>query len=179
MKKNKEIIRVQPVYTILIWLILIIVFFAFLVFPIFVWEDQNMFSELWYILISILLTLSIIILVYYIQVAILNEEGIIIRGLFYTIAKIRWADINKIEERSIVTYDNRIPVLLKWFIIYIKKQKNVKFKRGGINKKNKAPWYIIATKKNREIIGKYYMVRVVRGTGQGGQGDGGSDQEKY
>jgi hypothetical protein len=45
----------------------------------------------------------------------------------------------------------------KWLLIYTYGESYEK-RRGGINRKNKPPYHIIATKKNKEIIAQYYNI---------------------
>lgn len=100
---------------------------------------------------------ALIVFIYYIQFAIIDENGITIRGLFYRIAKIRWDEIAEITCKKVVTYDNRTNVLLSWLLIKRDKTEYVKGLAGS-NKRNKSPWCIIATKRNKEIISKFYEI---------------------
>lgn len=121
------------------------------------WDDSGAVPILWYSLMGICSLISLIILLYYLQFAIIDENGITIRGLFYRIAKIKWEDIAVITCEKIVTYDNRTNVFLSWLVVKCDKSEYVKG-RAGRNRRNKSPWCIAATKRNKAIIGQYFTI---------------------
>ena len=153
----KRILRVQPIYTMIIWgvtfgLMMVIVFLE----KILNWEKSEIgITILYYCLMGLFATISLIIFLYYLQFALVDENGIVIRGLFYKIAEIRWTDIKEITIERLCTYDNRSNIFLRWIIIKLASKEYVKG-RAGRNRKGKSPWYIIASKKNLAIIANYY-----------------------
>lgn len=157
-KKDKAIIRIQPIYTPLIWLIAtcILVFFIFLG-HILGWETTGISAIIWYILMAVLALTSFTIFVYYCQFASIDKSGIKIRGVFYKIADIKWDEIYSIKKESLVTYDNRTNVSLMWLVIRLNMNDSI-IGRAGKNRRNKPPFYIIASKKNINIIGQYFEI---------------------
>ena len=89
------------------------------------------------------------------ETASVDENGIVIRGLFYKIAEVRWTDIKEITIERLCTYDNRSYIFLRWIIIKLDSKEYVKG-RAGRNRKGKSPWCIIASRKNVAIIANYY-----------------------
>ena len=94
---------------------------------------------------------------YYLQFAIVDEKGILIRGLFYKIATLRWSDIKEITSEKVVTHNSRGGISLNWLIIKTDKKEDV-HGRAGANRRKKSPWTIIANVRNRTIIGNYYLI---------------------
>lgn len=121
------------------------------------WDTSGNSSIVLYCLMGACSLISLIILLYYLQFAIIDENGITIRGLFYRIAKIKWEDIAVITCEKIVTYDNRTNVFLSWLVVKCDKSEYVKG-RAGRNRRNKSPWCIAATKRNKAIIGQYFTI---------------------
>ena len=80
-------------------------------------------------------------------------SGIKLFRLCFYIVDLKWDEISSILENEIYTHESRgIPVIAyNWILLYTHGQSYEK-KRGGINRKNKPPYHIIATKKNRAII---------------------------
>lgn len=143
-------------YTMLIWAVALgmLVFFMFLGHIGGMSQSENICM---YCVFGSLAAIVLIVFIYYIQFAIIDEKGIIIRGLFYRIVKIQWNEIAEITCEKIVTYDNRTNVLLSWLLIKRDKAEFVKG-RAGRNKRNKSPWCIIATERNKEIISRFYDI---------------------
>lgn len=155
---KKKILRVQPLYTMLIWFVALSSFVFLLFLPqILQWETGGPYGVIYYCTMSVCASISVIILIYYLQFAYVDSEGIVIRGVFYQIVKLRWKDIRKVTCEKIVTYDNRENIYLKWIVIKTHSSDEVEG-RAGRNKKNKSPWCIIATKKNMEIISQYIEI---------------------
>lgn len=155
---KKTILRVQPIYTILIWFIAFCCFVFFLFLPyIFKWDSSDIYGIIFYCVIGICALVSLMILVYYIQFAYVDSEGIIIRGLFYQIIKLRWKDIDNIVCQKIITYDNRTNIYLNWIIIKLHDAEYIQG-RAGRNRRKKSPWCIIATKKNIAKINQYFQI---------------------
>ncbi len=143
-------------YTMFLWAVVlgVLVFFMFLGHIGGMSQSDNICM---YCVFGSIAAIALIIFIYYLQFAIINENGITIRGLFYRIVKIQWNEISEITCEKIVTYDNRTNVLLSWLLIKRDKTDFVKG-RAGRNKRNKSPWCIIATKRNKEIISKFYEI---------------------
>ena len=92
------------------------------------------------------IVLWVYVVLYYLQFAYIDQNGIEIRGLFYQIVKINWNDIYTISNNKVLTYDSRGYINLNWLVIKASK-KDCIIGRADRNFRNKAPWYIIATKK--------------------------------
>ena len=153
----KKILRVQPWYTIIMTAVVFICFVVFLFLgQIMNWEE-NSFSILWYFLIGICALIALAIFMYYLQFAIVDEKGILIRGLFYKIAILHWSDIKEITSEKVVTHNSRGGISLNWLIIKTDKKEDV-HGRAGVNRRKKSPWTIIANVRNRTIIGNYYLI---------------------
>ena len=153
----KKILRVQPIYTMIIWgvlfgLMMIMVFLE----KIMNWEKSEIgITLIYYCFMGMCATVALIIFLYYLQFALIDENGIVIRGLFYKITEMRWIDIKEISIERVCTYDNRSQVYLRWIILKLNNNECIKG-RAGRNRKGKSPWYIIASKKNLAIIKNYY-----------------------
>lgn len=158
-KKDKDFIRIQPIYTPTIWLITTCVFIVLLFLEqILGWEKAEVgYAIIWYIFMGGIALVSFAIFIYYCQFACIDKSGIKIRGVFYKIVEIKWNEIYSINKESVVTYDNRTNVSLKWLIIRLNKNDSI-VGRAGRNRRNKFPYYIIATKRNIEIIGQYFQI---------------------
>lgn len=156
--KNKKLIRVQPIYTMVIWFIAfcILIFFIFLP-QLLKWEGTKDKYIIWYCLIGTCAFVSLLIFIYYLQFAYISKDGIIIKGIFYKIAQIRWEDICCISYEKLITYDNRENIFLKWMVIKMAESEFI-HGRAGRNRKGKSPWCIVATKKNIEIISQYFPI---------------------
>ena len=153
----KKILRVQPIYTMIIWgvlfgLMMIMVFLE----KIMNWEKSEIgITLIYYCFMGMCATVALIIFLYYLQFALVDENGIVIRGLFYKITEMRWMDIKEISIERVCTYDNRSQVYLRGIILKLNNNECIKG-RAGRNRKGKSPWYIIASKKNLAIIKNYY-----------------------
>ena len=153
----RKILRVQPWYTMIMTAGVFICFVVFLFLgQIMSWEE-NSFSILWYFLMGICALISLAIFIYYLQFAIVDEKGILIRGLFYKIAILCWSDIKEITSEKVVTHNSRGGISLNWLIIKTDKKEYV-HGRAGINRCKKSPWTIIANIRNRTIIENYYLI---------------------
>ena len=145
--EKKTILRVQPVYTMLIWFIALCCFITFLFLPqILKWEVYAVDAIIYYCLMGLCAVTSLLILLYYIQFAYVNSNGIVIKNLFYQITSLTWDEIHSINYQKIMTYDNRTNISLNWIVIKLHASE---FVRGsaGRNRRKKSPWCIIATKK--------------------------------
>ena len=121
------------------------------------WDGDVGIKVLWFTLTGGGLILALFAFIYYLQFAIANDDGITIRGLFYKIVELRWVDIVSAEAKKCVTYDNRGTISLLWIILKTDKKQEV----GGLageNSRKRAPWYVIATKKNMKIIGQHLKI---------------------
>ena len=153
----KRILRVQPIYTMIIWGVM----FGCMMAIVFLGEILNWgksetgITILYYCLMGLFAIISLIGFLYYLQFASVDENGIVIRGLFYKIAEVRWTDIKEITIERLCTYDNRSYIFLRWIIIKLDSKEYVKG-RAGRNRKGESPWCIIASRKNVAIIANYY-----------------------
>lgn len=158
MEKGKKLfLRVQPVYTMIVWFILFCAFFFLATFPFWLWEREGA-----WIIYSVLMVLGalclLVISIYYCQYAAIDEKGICIRNIFCTIAKAKWSGIYSITKQKLVTHESRGSISFNWLVIRSDKKDRVRG-RGGENKRNRPPWYIIATKKNIAAIEKFCTVK--------------------
>lgn len=156
--KNKKILLVQPIYTLLIWGILLccLIFFNFLPL-LFNWDFAGFYSIIYCCLFVILTLITLAKFLYYLQFAIIDNDGIIIRGIFFKTAKVLWEDIYDISHEKIVTYDNRENVALSWLVIKLDESELI-HGRAGKNG-SKSPWCIFASKKNISVISQYIQIK--------------------
>lgn len=156
--KGKKILRVQPVYTMLLYLFMVLCFVFFLFMPsILKWDSSGIYDIIYYCLMGSCCCFAAAMLIYYIQFARVDSEGIVISVLFYPIAKVRWEDVHSAVCCKVLTYDNRTNVYLKWIVLKCSASDYVRG-RVGRNKKNKSPLCIIATAKNIAVISQYIEI---------------------
>lgn len=154
----KKIIRVQPRYTMILWAIIFLACLSLaFIGEVLGWDSSGAAPIFWYCLMGICSLISLTILFYYLQFAVIDDDGITIRGMFYQIIKLKWEEIATISCERIITYDNRTSVFLSWLVIKLDSFEYVNG-RAGRNKRNKSPWCIIATKHNMEIISQYFKI---------------------
>lgn len=103
--KGKKILRVQPVYTMLLYLFMVLCFVFFLFMPsILKWDSSGIYDIIYYCLMGSCCCFAAAMLIYYIQFARVDSEGIVISVLFYPIAKVRWKDIQSAVCCKVLTY---------------------------------------------------------------------------
>lgn len=116
MKRGKKKIKliVQPLYSMIIWLILLLAMLMLLVFSNIFWEAEQ---SIWKIAFNVCISLMILICAYSFlritQIAIILETGIIIKNIFGKIAWIEWEGIVSVTKEKLVTYDSRGHISLR------------------------------------------------------------------
>ena len=92
--KDKPIqtIRIQPIYSSLVYLIMVLLCLLVLLFPIFLsWKPVSIWIRIaYYLFFSLLALWSAVRCVQFMQYAVLSEKGILIRNLFKQIVFINW-----------------------------------------------------------------------------------------
>lgn len=123
-------------------------------FSLVVLEGESIFSLVFVNIFFSVLSLYLISLeLRAIQFAIISKEGILIRCLFYKIVFINWKEIYNIEIKSLYPLPFARPggKYRKFIVIYTDKKQTANY--GGLNKrKSLPPWFILANKKNVEVI---------------------------
>ncbi len=153
MKRGNQKVKliVQPLYSIIIWLILFLAMVSILIFPNIFWETERL---IWKIAFNICISFMVLICAYSFlqitQIAIVSETGIIIKNAFGNIACIKWEMIVSITKEKLVTYDSRGQISLNWIVIRTENSQIANTRAE--NKRNIAPWQIKASKKNISII---------------------------
>ncbi len=132
-------------------LILLLAMTAILIFPNICWKEGLL---IWKIVYNVCVSLMTLYCVYWllevIQIAIISETGITIRNIFGNIACIEWETIASVTKEKVVTHASRAQILFDWIIIRTDNSQTVNYLAK--NKRNIAPWQIIANKKNMAII---------------------------
>ena len=162
---KKVFLRVQPIYKILVHLLLVLIFSMPPLMLLLEYNEE--INDIWYwisliVFVAILIPYIFLFLRYF-EWAIVDEQGITIKCLFGTINFFSWKDIAHIkvvkDELRPARYNvtRKAVVLLKWITIKtsIGEQANLGFNK----KKNKAIW-ITANKKNIEIINLFAKTRL-------------------
>lgn len=161
MKKGKIILRVQPIATIGTWLILLAIFILFIFMP--SWgnfEKSELDSKIiFYSILVIICLLCFISFIYQLQYAIVSEDGIIIKNLFFTFISIKWREIYEISQENLFIFDRGTKKYC-WLIFRLNQKDQIK--KVGKNIRNEAPWQIIGTKRNIEIIEKYHEIKKIK-----------------
>lgn len=162
MDKEKYILRVQPIYTILICLITFILLIILIFLPSWMnWEDtESLWGYIWYSSMTLFSLYFFGLFLYNLQYAIVDDKGIKIKSLFYVIAYIEWKEIHEILKKDLVTHDSRGAMVFCWLIIKVNKKDAIR--RVGINRRNMPPWQIIGSKRNIEIIEKYHDIKKIK-----------------
>lgn len=156
MKKDKQKIKliVQPLYSMIIWLILLLAMTALLIFSNIFWEAEQ---SIWKITFSVCISLMAFICAYSFlhitQIAVISETGIIIKNIFGNIAWIEWKMIASVTKQKLVTYDSRGHISLNWIVIRTDNSQTAN--KCAENKRDIAPWQIKANKKNVAIIEEF------------------------
>ncbi len=154
MKKKIEILRMQPVYLILVSLT---VFCAFILL-IFVPNMANWRTDIWRIIWYIVSIAGALFWLFQflknMQFVIIKNGNIVIKSyIWITIAKIVPEKIIYITMESLPVQSNPGSPVLDWITIYINEKPKLKIKTYGANDfKGGFSWRIIASKHNLEVI---------------------------
>lgn len=162
MKKGKDALCIQPIYSIVIYYILGVISFTLILVPTLLsWEESKwMIKILWYVIMILFLVFGLIMGTLHIQFAEIDKETIIIKNLFYIIADVKWNDVASVKKKRILTYDSRGYISLEWIVI--RTDENQKIDKAKVNKKNVFPILIIANRKNLSILKKYVKIEKER-----------------
>lgn len=154
-KSEKILLMVHPIYTIMIWLASLFIFIALLILPNIFWKMNEQLA--WKIVYNasfvIITSLCIFKLINFMQIAIISDEGILIKNLFRIITNTKWTSIIEVNIENLVTYNSRGIILLKWIVFKTNISQIADL--GGINKKNKGPWQLKTSKKNLKYIKEF------------------------
>lgn len=135
-------------------IVLFILLFALvllIVFPNIYWKSEPLILNILYnCLLFIFAFFSFLLLLKYIQIAIVSERGVDIKNLYGTIGRIYWKDISSLNREKIITHSSRAVISFDWIVIRTEEGQVVH--DGAENKRNNPPWQIIYTKKNISII---------------------------
>lgn len=147
MKENKKIkLIVQPLYSMIIRVILLLAMITLLIFPNIFWQTKQL---MWKIIYNIFFSLITLICLYsllqIIQISIISKTGIIIKNIFGNIACIEWKMIASIRNEKLVTYDSRGTISLNWIVI---RTENSQTAHKYAKNKSSAPWQINANTTN-------------------------------
>lgn len=159
--KKKKLIRVQPVYTATMLLVYLVILLgvAFLT-PIICSSIYGEVAVELYIFMCCIGGFGAMfifgIFIAYLQFAEVDETEIIIRRLFHTIVSLQWTDIQSIVIQRHGIFE-RDPTSFLWLVIKTDKKDEVQG-LAGINRRNKPPYCIVASKKNIEIIERFFEV---------------------
>ncbi len=85
-----------------------------------------------------------------VQIAMVDNEKIVIKDLFRTIAIIKWSEVYSIKKQALLI-QNTI-----FYYLVIRTEKGPEIWKGGINKKDRFPMIIYATKRNIAIIKEHW-----------------------
>lgn len=154
MRKNKIKLRVQPIYSIVIYFVLGLIFLFFMFIPTLLsWKESTWIIEvLYYLVMTLFFVYGFVQGVLHIQFAEVDKEKIIIKHLFHTIAVVKWTEISSVKKEKILTYDSRGHICLDWLVIKTDETQQTPY-RAKYNRKGVFPILIIANKKNLSILG--------------------------
>lgn len=145
---------VQPLYSMIIWLILLLAMTAMLIFPNIYWKsDPLIWKIIFNVGFSVMALLCAYAFLHFVQIAVISQNGITIKNIFGNIAYIKWETIVSITKEKLVTYNSRGNIYLNWLVI--KTDNSQTAIEPVTNKRNIAPWHIKATDKNIAIIEEY------------------------
>lgn len=144
----------------------VVVFFSIAILVIFSVLPDSSPDTLWdvvlaYILSVFFLTYSIINMLYSIQRAEINEDGITIYSVvFSTIKVIKWNELYDVRTESLITFttvNGGYSSSRDWIVLYTDSSQLEKVHNGLCNRKNKGPWYIACTKENLAVVTEYLI----------------------
>lgn len=159
MRKYKIKLRVQPIYSIIIYFVIGLIFLFFMFMPTLLsWEKNSLlFEVLSYLVSSVFFVYGFAQGIMHIQWAEVDKEKMIIKNLFCVIAVLKWSEINKVKKKKILTYDSRGYICLDWLVITTDEHQEIPY-RAKYNKKGVFPLLIIANRKNLDVLGKYIKI---------------------
>lgn len=154
-KSEKILLMVHPIYTIIIWIASLFIFIALLIFPNIFWKtnEQLAWKIVYNVGFAIIACLCIFKIINLMQIAIISDEGILIKNPFRTLTNTKWTSIIEVNIENLVTYNSKGIILIKWIVFKTSISQNAEM--GGINKKNKGPWQIKASNKNLKYIKEF------------------------
>ena len=159
--KEKSLLRIQPIYTILVHLFLVLCFTFFLFMPYLLhWEIdiENMWYWIYYICFTIFLLICVYLFLRSIEWGIIDKQGFTIKCVFGKINYLKWKEIIDIKIEKKETWSSRgSPVYANWIIIRIS---NVEQTKIGFNKKKHNSIWVTANKKNIQIINLFAKVKL-------------------
>ena len=102
MRENKIKLRVQPIYSIIIYFVLGLIFVFFMFMPtLLTWEKSNWIIEiLFYLIMSLFLVYSLLMGILHIQFAIIDKEKVVIRNLFQVISEVKWSEVSSVKKEK-------------------------------------------------------------------------------
>lgn len=158
--RKKIKLRVQPIYSIVIYFVLGLLFLFFMFMPTLLsWEKSSLIIEiLCYLVLTFFCVYGFIQGTLHIQFAEVDKEKIIIKNLFHTVAVVKWSEISSVKKEKILTYDSRGYICLDWLVIRINETQKSPY-RAKCNRKGIFPILIIANKKNLSMLGKYIEIK--------------------
>ena len=158
--EEKYILRIQPIYTILVNLFLVLCFTFLLFVPYLLhWDTdvENIWYWIYYICFSTFLLIYVFLFLRSIEWAIVDKQGITAKCVFGKINYLQWEEIIDIKVEKKETWSSRgSPVYANWIIINL----NVKQTKIGFNKKKSNSIWLTANKKNIETINKFVKKKV-------------------
>lgn len=159
---KKAILRTKPIHLIVFSAIGISLLIFVLFMPIlFKWsEDDLVWKILWYVISAAGITFFFYQLLANLEIAIIQNNTFIIKKfLFITIVEVPLEKLQYVFLEKLPVQSNPGSPSVNWITLCLdKKEKTNERKHGGINRKNKSPWQIIATRKNIEVLSQYVAI---------------------
>lgn len=158
MKKAKIKLRVQPIYSTVIYYVLGLVFIFFIFMPALrSWKSSGKVIEIiYYLVFSLFSAFCFVQGTLYIQFAEIDGDTLVVKDLFHTIATVKWGDICSVKKEKVLTYNSRAHVSLEWIVI--KTDAKQEICTATYNKKGTFPLLIIATQKNVSMLSEYIKI---------------------
>ena len=153
-EERKEILKVQPWYSSIVWIVLSACGGVMLILPnALSWEYSTKLSLVIYYAISmIFIVLGLIYALRFMEYAELYENRVVIKSLFGKIVSLEWNDIKSIKIEDLITYDSRGHIYLSWIVI---KSSKCVLGKGRLNKKKNSFCQIVASSKNIAVLKRY------------------------
>ena len=158
MRKKKINLRVQPIYSIVIFYVLGLISLFFILMPtILSWKSSNLMIQIiWYLVLILFFLYGFVKGTLYLQFAEIDKECLVIKNLFHVIAVVKWSEISSVKKEKILTYESRGYICLEWIVI--RTDESQETSRVKYNRKGVFPLLIIANKKNLSILSKYIKI---------------------
>ena len=152
--KNKEILRIQPLYSIIIWFAVSVCGAVMTVLPsVFLWESRILFAQVsYYIISAVFIALGVLAALRYMEYAAIDGGKITVRSPFGKILSLKNDEIKAIKIKKLTTYNSRGNVSLMWIVV---EKDNSILTSGGLNKRNDNYCCIIASEKNISILKRF------------------------